>query len=628
MALPSSYTQVGYIKGTGAEFIDTEITVDSTTRTEVVGSLEDTALDTTSILFGASPTSGSVTGGAYLMGKSSQYATYISWYSRLAGYSRYSIADEKKHTFILDKNGVASVDDVAVTVSTDDTEYPSICLFRSHNNPSWGTGGNKRIYSAKIFKGGEIVCDMIPAKRRSDNELGFYDQVRNRFFTNAGTGTFTYGDRLYAVNVDANIPHGSVYVSEDEVDSGTTVTLWARPYPDYHFHKWSDGNMDNPRQIAVYDDVVLVAEYQRDLDTNGIYQYRCFVKDQRDLTAAPKSFMAVDSFNVKTDLLTNATSSFNVIKMADNVNEGDVLVLYDPTGQFLYNGVITAIEDRTISCSQMQSFYKGAWIYNVYPSTYLEEEVAYLLTQYSQGKLYTATWTDPYMALRLGGITIDYTGSNTVHLPTDLDNDGNENKTVTDMEQFIYSLYEKYGIIFDFEINFSGANYVHIKVPTYSPVKVGNNMFAIQNMSSITQVQETNKLVMFSKDKVYRRTDVCKTTGGIVNAPSSTSIRFNIINTKIVFSDDSAADLIAANLPQQMYNHKVEFDLIIKNFIYQFGDFNLGGTLNVFKGDEYFDTVLTGYEIQKNSNVNITQVHFVCGIVRKKLTQLLTLQKV
>ena len=65
--------------------------------------------------------------------------------------------------------------------------------------------------------------------------------------------------------------------------------------------------------------------------------------------------------------------------------------------------------------------------------------------------------------------------------------------------------------------------------------------------------------------------------------------------------------------------------LIIKNFIYEFGDFNLGGTVDIYHDDEYYNSVLTGYEIQKATNQNITSAHFVFGKVRTKLTSKLTL---
>lgn len=434
-------------------------------------------------------------------------------------------------------------------------------------------------------------------------------------------------DDKYHITVSTNFKNGSVFISDNDVYSGTVITLWARPFPDYNFVKWSDGNISNPRQITVTENMTLEAEYQRITDSNGIYQYRCYVKDQLDLTDPPKAFLRVNTFDIKTDLMTNANSTINVYDMATNINNGDVLVLYDATGTTLYQGVIKSMEDNRITCSQMQSFYKGKWIYNIHPSTYLEQEIAYLIDQYSQGKMYGSTWTDQLVAQRLGGITVQYEGTTSANLPTDLDKDGNEEYSVEDMEKFIYSLYEDYGIVLDFEINFSGTNYVTVKVPDFQTIKVGNNMYAIKDMSPITTIEETNRLIIYSKDKVYRTTYVA-TMNGIVETPSTTAQRFNITNTKIVFSDDAVSDLVSANLPAQMYNHKLTFTLVVKNFMYQFGDFNLGGALDVWHGDDYYNTVLTGYEIKKESNQNITEVNFTCGLVRTALTKLMTLGKV
>lgn len=418
----------------------------------------------------------------------------------------------------------------------------------------------------------------------------------------------------------------SVYVSKTEVESGETITLWARPFPDYNFYRWSDGDTQNPRQLTVTGDISLVAEFQREIETNEIYQHRCYVKDQLHLTDPPKAFMTVGTEDIKRDLVTSAVTTLTVLETAGNINEGDVLVIYDPYGTTLYQGVISSIEDTTIRCSQMASIYKGLWIYNTHSSNTLEEEIAWLLGQYSTGKIYKSTWTDPLVAQRLTGIDILSVGSTSAHLPTDTDDEGNENLTQKDMEKWIYELYSTYGIIFDFEINFSGTNYVTVKVPNYDKLAVGNNMFAIQNMNPITEVEETNRLIIFSKDKVYRNTYVATSTS-IVSEPSSIVNRFNITNTKVVFSDDAYADLVAANLPSQMYNHKLTFDLIIENFLYQFGDFKLGGGLDVYYGDDYFDSVLTGYEIKKDNNQNITSVQFTCGKVRTKLTQKLTLME-
>lgn len=360
---------------------------------------------------------------------------------------------------------------------------------------------------------------------------------------------------------------------------------------------------------------------------DNVKEYRCYVKDQLYLTEAPKAFMRVDSFNVKIDLLTNANSTITVMETAGNIDNGDILVLYDETGKTVYQGVIKSIEDTKITCSQMQSFYKGKFIYHVSPSSSLEREISNIMNEYARGEIYQSTWTDPLVAQRLGGITIQYTASTQAKLPTDTDKDGNENFTVTEMETWIYSLYEQYGIVFDFTINYSGQNYVRIWVPTYDTLKVSNNTYSITNMSPITTVEETNRLCIYSKEKVYRRSYVA-TTSGIKKENSNIANRFKVTNTVFVFSDDALADLIAAYLPNTMYNHKLTFTLIVKNYVYEFDKFKLGGPLDVWIGEDFFSTVFTGYEISKKSNENVSSINMTCGLVRTALTKKLTLGKV
>lgn len=49
---------------------------------------------------------------------------------------------------------------------------------------------NIRIYYAKIWDGGTLIRDFIPAVRNDDGAIGMYDQVNDVFYTNDGTGSF------------------------------------------------------------------------------------------------------------------------------------------------------------------------------------------------------------------------------------------------------------------------------------------------------------------------------------------------------------------------------------------------------------------------------------------------------
>lgn len=50
-----------------------------------------------------------------------------------------------------------------------------------------------QIYDIKIWQGTTLVRDFVPVVRNSDRVAGFYDKVENKFYTNAGTGSFDSG---------------------------------------------------------------------------------------------------------------------------------------------------------------------------------------------------------------------------------------------------------------------------------------------------------------------------------------------------------------------------------------------------------------------------------------------------
>ncbi len=59
------------------------------------------------------------------------------------------------------------------------------------------TFGTRTVKSFRYWdKDDNLLRDMIPCYRRSDNVIGMFDLVSQAFFTNAGTGVFTVGEDL------------------------------------------------------------------------------------------------------------------------------------------------------------------------------------------------------------------------------------------------------------------------------------------------------------------------------------------------------------------------------------------------------------------------------------------------
>lgn len=439
------------------------------------------------------------------------------------------------------------------------------------------------------------------------------------------------GIRYYKITATSNIKGLTIYQSDHEVRKDETVTLRARELPGYRFTGWSDGSTELERTIVVQSDILLAALYLKSTINESYYQYHGWIKDQLDMEAKPKEWVLVKDDRDLDDLLTKKTSTIEVFEMPENINEGDVIVLFTPKGVQYYQGVIDKIQDTNIQCSQMPSFFKGKfdrsaiqYLQQEYETEFVEDEICVLVQAYSTGQYYGSTYTDPIIATRLGGFTISSVGSQRVHLPKDLDSEGNDQHTQYDMEQFFYDMYEQYGVLPKFTVNYEGANYLEFETPSYTqPYTIGDNQHAIVDISPITTVESNNKLIIFNSDKTYRTTFVARKDGQIVQEPASEANRFELVNTVIVYSDDENDVLIKANLPDKMYNHKLTFTLYVDNNLYDWRELKLGMPLNIFVRGIYFDTVITGREIIHNENQNIKQIKYICGFVRTAITDIL-----
>ena len=67
----------------------------------------------------------------------------------------------------------------------------NFALFYFSSTSAFATKGGY-IKSCKIWDNNALIRDYIPVIRNSDNKPGMYDRVTKTFFTNQGTGEFTY----------------------------------------------------------------------------------------------------------------------------------------------------------------------------------------------------------------------------------------------------------------------------------------------------------------------------------------------------------------------------------------------------------------------------------------------------
>ena len=441
-------------------------------------------------------------------------------------------------------------------------------------------------------------------------------------------------DDTFYIYATSNVGGSNVFQSAEKVYMGESVTLIARDVAGYVFSNWSDGDTNATKIITVTQDIYIEAVYIKVEIQAKAYDWYAYIKAKESLNGRTKCMLSVLEFTLQEDLITTANSTFVIKDIPEEVSIGDVLCLYNTKGECVYYGIIESIDYKTSSntssknqlkCSQMQEFYKGNWVRDTYSTaTCIEDEFRYLLDRYANGYMKGSSWQDTLQQSMKGPLKVKAeTSLITGHLETP------ENNEVEDMSTFIYNLYEKYGLMLEFyvpiepwDLGSDNGGWVKIFKNTIEiPLRIIDGTTAIRDVIPTDNLADVNKLIIYNSNGVYRSTYVYQIGTGAVKEPATIGGRIANIKTSVVFSDDPEADIVKANIPEEMFNHKITFDLLIDNNLYKLEDFKLGIPLQVWNGDSYYTTILTGYKYVKAANENLVTATFTCGKARTSLTK-------
>ena len=177
--------EVEYLRGTGDQYIDTNVYGNKETAMEVDFMALEHGSDSDAV-FGSRITGGNT--------NSISVFTSTSYVNQRFGSQSYGYMFSKdvRYRVRLDKNGIYENDITlrAWQQINDFTTPSALCLFRV------GAGGFTKfrgnVYSAKIWQSGNLILDFIPV--RVDTTGYMYDRVSGQLFGNAGTGDFILGN--------------------------------------------------------------------------------------------------------------------------------------------------------------------------------------------------------------------------------------------------------------------------------------------------------------------------------------------------------------------------------------------------------------------------------------------------
>lgn len=193
--LPSEYDQLDYLESDAASVINIPFYPSNLTR--VITKFSGLSNTDTTWVFGTRV--GSVNNEFGFYATTGYRDAFDNNRQVLSGY-------DLTNGIILDKNKEISTINNTYTLTHPSKTFTcqnTLSIFALNNNGSIMTAPSAiKMYYFIIYENDVLVYNLIPAKRKSDDVLGMYDIIGNQFYTNQGTGTFTYGSIANVPNPD------------------------------------------------------------------------------------------------------------------------------------------------------------------------------------------------------------------------------------------------------------------------------------------------------------------------------------------------------------------------------------------------------------------------------------------
>ena len=190
--LPREYQRVEWIESDGNQYVDINMKANQDTKVEIV------AQRTGTITYGYRLFGSRISAGQYGFFISTNQIDGIA--KEYADFGNQNVTGTKtaytnKNVFVLSKDGFFVDGErqgtfIASSFSTPTNLYLFGAYAQNTNdiNPKpW------RLWSTILWQANQLVRNFVPCYRKSDNVIGLYDTIEDKFYINQGTGTFGKG---------------------------------------------------------------------------------------------------------------------------------------------------------------------------------------------------------------------------------------------------------------------------------------------------------------------------------------------------------------------------------------------------------------------------------------------------
>lgn len=204
--------------------------------------------------------------------------------------------------------------------------------------------GNTVLYTLTFDVDGEIVADYIPAMRDSDNEVGLYDTVSGKFFTNAGTGSFKY-EPMPTIRLQ----NKSVEITEN----GTQNVVADTGYDGLHSVDITSNIKYAPKHISFYSYMGNDLSYEvQNIDSSNITMLSYAFQDCRYITS-----LDLTGWNTSNATVGMYRMFFNCVKLERLILNGfDTSKVKDMDAMFSGCTSLKYLDIRTFDFSSATSY--------------------------------------------------------------------------------------------------------------------------------------------------------------------------------------------------------------------------------------------------------------------------------
>ncbi len=192
--LPEGYTELEYLRSDGNAYINTNYSPTSKTRIEIVAKV-DSGAGNVNIVGSGRGTTGVSSDALLVINSLDDSTAEIKFDPAGTWLHAENVNMLEKNKLSLSATEFSVNGDVKLTnnATIPDTDNRPFYIFQRWRPSIESTNNKVQVYEFSIYENDILVRNMIPVKRNSDGVLGMYDLVNDRFYTNAGTGTFTAG---------------------------------------------------------------------------------------------------------------------------------------------------------------------------------------------------------------------------------------------------------------------------------------------------------------------------------------------------------------------------------------------------------------------------------------------------